>query len=315
MQTTLVRNARRVVALLALSLLAGGLAGPGPRGAEPEAPMTDEDVVRLHVSGVGPESIIERIRAAEVAFDLSDEMLGELRAAGLPEELIRAMVERQRALDAERAEPGEAEQTGSPPVPRLGVRLNPDWEPRAGQQRPLLRLLDVIDPQTYEALRLRGEAPRFTDAALVLACVTADHVPDHWRSKTPLGRDFVSTPRHRLLAFLPGATRVDVSRLREFASRLALSPGEREGLPELGLLELELPAVIEVELEPGVIHDLILGVALQAEERYYLIRADTWEGFVLPDEGASIAAEITGERYGDPAKLEVRFQRTPPPSE
>ena len=140
MQTACARTARRLATLLALSLLAGGLAGPGQRAAEPATPMTDEDVVRLYVSGVDPESIIERIRAAEVAFDISDEMLEELRAAGLPGELIQAMVERQRALDDERAPPEEAEQTDSPPAPRLSVRLNPDWEPRDEQERPLLRL-------------------------------------------------------------------------------------------------------------------------------------------------------------------------------
>jgi hypothetical protein len=313
MQTAFARRALHLVTFLGLSLLAGGLVGPGQRAAEPATPMTDEDVVRLYVSGVGPESIIERIRAAEVTFDISEEMLEELRAAGLPEELIQAMVERQRALDAERAPPEETEETDSPPAPRLSVRLNPDWEPRDEQERPFLCILDTIDQQTYKALRLREEAPRFTDAALVLACLTADHVPDHWRGKTPLGRDFVSAPRHKLLAFLPGATRRAVGEVRGLAMNLASLPGEREGRPEPGLLELELPAAIDVEIEPGLVHDLILGLALQTEERYYLIRADTWEGFVLPEEGASIEAEIKGKACGDLATVEVRFKRPPPP--
>lgn len=303
---------RGAAVLLALSLLAAALAGPGPAAAGPDLPLTDEDVVRLHVSGMADERIIERIRASEVEFDLSDEMLAELRSAGLPETLLQAMIERQREFDAEHAPPAEPDAVPPPAVPRLVIRLNPDWVPNDDQPRPILRVLDVIDRSTYELLRLRSDQPRFTDVALVLACRTPDHVPDQWRAKTPLGRDFINTPRHKLLAFLPGATRKEVGQLREFASRLALLPGEREGRPEPGLLELEIPAVIDVEIEPGLVHDLTLGVALQTEERYYLIAADLLDGFILPEDGATIEAEIDNGRGQDPTSVEVRFKRTAP---
>jgi len=293
--------------VLALLLLAAP--GGGPAAQDPEPPLTDEDVVRLHVAGTPEERILERIRGSRVEFDLSDEMLRELRAAGLPEALIRAMVERQRELDAERAVPAGPEPAPPAAGPVLVVRLNPDWKPKDERPRPLLSVLDAIDPRLYEQLRLRGSEPRFTDVAIVLACRTADHVPDQWRSKTPLGRDFINTPRHRLLAFLPGAVRQEAGRLREFASRMAAVPGEREALPELGLLELEIPPAIEVELEPGVVHDLTLGIALQAEDRYYLIASDSWDGFLMPESGASIDAEIEDGRGRDPLDLKVRFRR------
>lgn len=300
-----------VLALLPLIFSAAGAAAE-----EPERRMTDEDVVRLHVSGLPEERIVERIRASRTDFDLSDEMLQELRAAGLPETLVRAMVERQRELDAEKAastaEPAPAEPA---PGPRLLVRLNPEWKPTENRPRPVLRVRDVIEPPVREMLRLRGNDARFTDAALVLACRTADHVPDQWRSKTPLGRDFIATPRHRLLAFLPGAARREAGRLREIASRIAVVPGERDGLPEPGLLELEIPPALEVELEPGVVHDLTLGVALQAEDRYYLIAADSWDGLVLPETGLTIDAEIESGGGGDPTSVQVRFERAPGPAD
>jgi len=275
--------------------------------------MTDEDVVRLLVAGTPEERILERIRSSPVDFDLSDEMLRELRAAGLSETVIEAMLERQRELDAPKAAP--ADETGEVepvPVPRLVLRLDPNWKPTEKRPRPVLRVRDAIDPPLREALRLRGDDSRFTDAAIFLACRTADHVPDQWRSKSPLGRDFINTPRHRLLAFLPGAVRREGGRLREIASRMAVVPGERESLPEEGLLELEIPATIEVELRPGVLHDLTLGVALQAEDRYYLVAADSWDGLRMPETGLSIDAEIESGRGDDPASIRVRFLRTDP---
>lgn len=299
----------RGAAILALLLIVAP-AARGPVAQEAEAPMTDEDVVRMHVSGTSEESILERVRGADVAFDLSEEMLDELRAAGLSETLIRAMRERQQAVDAERAAPAEPERAQPLPGPRLIVRLNPDWKPTEERPRPVLSLWDTIEPPLREALRLRESQPRFTDAALVLACRTQDHVPDHWRSETPLGRDFINTPRHKLLVFLPGAVRKEAGRLRGFAERLATVPGEREGVPPPGLLELELPAEIEVELEPGVVHDLTLGVALQTEGRYYLVAADSWDGFILPATGASIDAEIDGGRNHDAASVTIRFRRS-----
>jgi hypothetical protein len=62
-------------------------------------------------------------------------------------------------------------------------------------------------------------------------------------------------------------------------------------------------------LEPGVVHDLTLGVALQTEERYYLVVADSWDGLTLSEDGIFIEAEIQSKESGDPSALSVRFER------
>jgi hypothetical protein len=278
-------------------------------GGEPEPPLTDEDVVVAFISGTPLPEIVAKIRTSNVAFDLSDEMLGELRAAGLPPELIQAMVERQRELAAAQAPEPEASDAGteSGTGPGLRIVLNPDFEPKKDRPRPVVRLYDQIDPQTYEYLRLRGDVSQFTDMALAVLCTTQDHVPDHWRSKSALGRDFVGTPRHKLLAFLPGAEREEAGRLAELATKLTTSPGHREAVATPGVLSLELPATIEFELEPDVVHDLTLGLAVQAADRYYLVAADGWEELVVPATGMTIHAEIRGGKEGGIGSFEVRF--------
>jgi len=73
------------------------------------------------------------------------------------------------------------------------------------------------------------------------------------------------------------------------------------------VLELELPGEIAVDLEPGIAHDLTLGVALRTEERYYLIAFDELDGFVLQEGGRIMDAEIRAGKNLLRSSLEVRF--------
>ena len=285
--------------LLACCLVAGVSAA-----ADDGGPLRDEDVVRLLVSGTPVDRLIERIRTSEVDFDLSEEMLDELRRAGVPPELIQAMIERQQELHP--SEAPEVPAAGTPASPMLRVRLNSDWEPKKHQPRPLLRVLDAVAPATIEALRLRPHERLFTDLAIVLLCRTATHVPDHWRNQTPLGRDFTFAPRHRLLAFLSGAQKTNAGKLRQALSKLAVLPGERDSTPELGVLELEVPEHVEVEIETGVAHDLTLGIAVQVGARYLLLAQDAWDGLIVADEDLIIEARLKSSKL-DPSSLGTRF--------
>jgi len=260
------------------------------------APMSDEDVVRLYVSGTAVDEIIEKINSSEVAFDLSEDMLDELRLAGLPSELIEAMIARQEEIDGGQAPPIEEQ---APAGALLRININPDGG--AGKGKPL-RVLDLIEDQTHEQLKLRTDSPTFTDMAIFLACRTQDHVPDQWRGKSPLGRDFIGVQRHRMLHFHSGAALADLSRWKKL-----LMLHQRPGEPDPRLLELELPTEIAVELEPGVAHDLTLGIAMRTEERFYLIAFDELDGLVLEEE-RSVNAEIRGGRDFMRSSLKVRFR-------
>jgi hypothetical protein len=257
-------------------------------------------VVRLFVSGTGVDQIIERIEESETAFDLSDDMLYELRAAGLPAELIEAMIARQAELDEANA-PDEPPGIVDEPTAgsALRIRINPSAD---GAERKPLRLLDLIDDETHDQLRLRTTDPSFTDMAIFVACRTQDHVPNQWRGKSPLGRDYISTKRHRMLYFHPGAGMVELSSWKKLIKLYRRPDGSAPMV-----LELELPAEIAVDLEPGIAHDLTLGVALRTEERYYLIAFDELDGLVLQEGHRVMDAEVRSGRDLLRSSLKVRF--------
>jgi hypothetical protein len=261
----------RSVALALVALAAAG------EPAEP--PLREEAVVRRFVAGASSRELIAWIRSRPVDFDLSPEMLDELRLAGLPEDVVRAMVERQAEL---RPPPAAAEPAVEARV-LLRVRLHdgPD-DPSA-----VLRVPAAIDAGTAERLQLAAGVERFTDVALVLACRTAEHVPDQWRSASPLGRDFVSMPRHELLAFVAAGP-----------------PGAEP--PAGPALRFELPATLEAWITPGTAHDLLLGVALEAGGRFLLVAADTLEGVIVEQQ-----AERRAELRTRARTIHVRWLESP----
>jgi hypothetical protein len=263
-------------ALIATLLAATGLASD---------PMTEEDVVRMYVAGRSADEIVREIERREPGYELSPEMLDELRNVELPEVVIEAMTRRQ--AEAEQAE-AVTEQSPVPdpaPRPSLRIHLNPA---RAGSP-VTVGVRARIDPQVAAEWEL-GNAPEdreFADVALFLLCHTADHVPDQWRLKSPLGRDFRSVMRHKLLEFVSGAGGED-----------AADGGRR--------VKLEVPAELEVALEPGVAHDLALGLALRVSGRYYVVATDTWPGIVINADGLDVSARVTGRSL---RTFKVRFLR------
>ena len=67
--------------------------------------VTVEMLVRLHVAGTPTEELIRLIRSQPTQFEnLPEEMLTELRRAGLPEALIAAIQEQTALLARERAD-------------------------------------------------------------------------------------------------------------------------------------------------------------------------------------------------------------------
>ncbi len=263
-------------------LIGGVLVALAADPAQP--PLTDEEVVRLYAAGRPAQEILGEIERREPGFDLSPEMLEELRQVELPRIVIEAMLRRQREHDSETPRATE-EPAGDPPT--LRIRLNPDRE------QPSVRVAvgRRVDPQLAAEWEL-GNAPEdreFSDIALFLACTSPEHVPDHWRSKSPLGADFrTALPRHRMLAFLSGIPTAD-----EVDAR-----GSR--------VTLEVPSTLEVLLEPGVAHDLALGLALQVGGSYRVVAHDAWPAFVPAEAAEEPSAVVRGR---DPRSLQVRFVR------
>ena len=220
---------RAIPLLLALAALALGVAADAP------APMTNEDVVKLVSAGTSVDDILDAVRTKPAAFDVSEDRLAELRLAGVREAVISAMVAR-----AEAAEPKPAAERPPRNTVHVSVALSgskalkaPEWANEDVKAR--LHLPKELD------------ARRIHDLAIFLACMTAVHAPDQWRSKTPLGRDTYGTPRHQMLRFVAGDT--------------------AEGHPP----RLALPATIDADVEDVEPHDLTLGVAARIGDRWYAV--------------------------------------------
>ena len=156
----------------------------------------------------------------------------------------------------------------------------------------------------------------FTDIAIYLACVTPYHVPDHWRSKTPMGRDFHSMPRHKMLAFVPGAEWEKAGFFKKLGMSLpgvdssgsggTASSSLTSGKPKSGTLEYPIPAVVEVGLKPGEPHDLLLGIAVKVKERFYRLTDAVLEEVAVMDDDVEVVAIIEGTK--NLATLEVYFK-------
>ena len=195
-----------MAALLALSAAAASApAPPGPR------PLTNEDIVRLVMTGVSEASIRARIDERPVEFDLAPDMVQELRVAGVSPGLLEAMRRRQAAMPKPAALPAGPEPAPAPAGPSgtLEVIFNPPPAgsgPEAAGSRPR----HPSEGSIFALRRLPRGVPReggmevgeTTDLAMAILCTTGEHVPDHWDTKSPLA----NAPRHERLLFQPGAS-------------------------------------------------------------------------------------------------------------
>lgn len=271
-----------------------------------DEPMTLEDVVRLFVQGSSTEDLIRRIETSQVDFDLEEEMLDELRLAGLAEEVIEAMVQRQQQLHPPETPEAELAQEEVVPQSGLTVRLTLQGGTkfRKGDLDRGMRVADHVPPDTLKQLGVRDPEARITNVAFYVACHSSTHVPDHWRGQTPLGRDFNSVTRHKMLAFHSEAITDDAGLEKP-------SPAAEDGAtPKTGewtVLNLEIPEQIAVELDPAEEHDLSAGVAVQIDGRYYRVVSDETEGFVPAEHEGGIDVTIELPDNLDPALISVRL--------
>jgi len=295
--------AGRVTLGIAAILLAGfGWVAHG--NTELPAALSEEDVVRMFVQGLPADELIRKIETSPGEYELSDEMVEELRIAGLPQAVIEAMIRRQAEMHPVVTEAGPQTERGAP---RLIVRLNPVWKPKDDEPLPTLLALDTIDPELAQRLGTSRSDLPITDLGIALFCRTADHVPDHWRSKSPLGRDFINAARHRMLAYVSGADSKPAGKFRNKMIKLLMAPGARDSVAELNVLSLEIPERLTVELEPGVAHDLTLGIVVRIGDRNYLTMADHRDSVVLGESGdTTIRATLRGSNK-NPLEAHVKF--------
>jgi hypothetical protein len=164
--------------------------------SKPKGPLTNEDVVRMVMTGTAEKDILAAIESRPADFDLTTDMVDELRRAGVDDTIIVAMRRRQAAMPQPEPSPT--------PVPEAG---------RSGTLRvEFADGSDTASPAERSAIALKSlpkgmsrhggvEVGLMTDMALVVLCISADHVPDHWDTRSPIQ----GAPRHELLLFRPGS--------------------------------------------------------------------------------------------------------------
>ena len=255
-------TARRCLAGRAIALVVAVLLAAAPElsgAADPagdSSPMRNEHVVQMLVGGQSVAAVLAAIEKRPPDFDVSPEMIEELRLAGVPAEVIEAMRRRQAAVAP--PEPAPAEPAATPSLVRLRVSLEPGkLELGTALTDPQRRALEIVD-----------RTAQVEDLAVFLGCTTATHVPDHWRSQSPLGRDFGGIPRHQMLAFQPGATRDGAS------------------------VVLTLPAALEAQVEPGT-HDLWIGVAARIGGTYRTLSTASRVGVEVGETGRDLLARLS----------------------
>jgi len=277
---------------IVLAILATSTAVLGGDPAVDPTVLRVEDIVRWHVAGVPEADLVRRIESAAVDFELDDEMVTELRLAGVPEAVLRAMAARQADLHPPAAPPSDASAATPLPSAALVIALRGQESDAA----PRLRLPTRVPPELAAQLALEDPEARVTDLAIYVACVRAPHVPSHWRAASPLGRDFASMPRHEMLAFVP---------LGPESSADGEAPAEADPGRKI---DVEAPQRIEVTLDPEDEHDLSIGLAVRIGDRYYRITSDTWDGLVPRDQPDGL--QVVVESGGSAAGLRLRFTRS-----
>ena len=231
---------RRVVVALVLAAVSAAFvfaaSGTEPTTV-PATPLTNEDIVRMLAAGRSEAEVVAAIDARAEAFDVTDDMVDELTRAGVSAPILAAMKRKHGEVAPAAASP---EVAGRRRV-HLVVSLN--------AHAPGSRTLKTPS-FAGEDLKVRLMLPKdndqraVKDLAVFLACVSAEHVPDLWRSKTPLGRDMVSVARHEMLAFIPGDT----------------PPGQPP--------RLVVPPRIEADVDGDEEHDLVLGIAARIGDHW-----------------------------------------------
>ncbi len=238
--------------------------------------LTNEDVVRMVAAGKSEHDIVAAIGAGPESFDLEDDMVVELKRAGVSDAILAAM----RRRHAGNTAMAPAEDQPARGHARLIVTLN------AGLASPTLKLPAFADEDLKARLTLPkdNEQRVVKDVAIFLACISPEHVPDLWRSKTPLGRDMVSVARHQMLAFVPGDT----------------PPGQKP--------HMTVPKQLEADVVDVETHDIVLGVAALIGDHWMQLSAAHVPNLSIVADSKPLAGRI--EHFG--STFAVKIELTAP---
>ncbi len=274
---------RRTLPILLLALPALLVAGVFNLSAE-SPPLQEQDVVQWVMQGVDTDTILDRIATAEtVGFQLDNEMLDELRAAGLSDSILEAM---QKAQQGARSSSAGSSGNGIEIEPSLTVL---ELRARGGSEAPPTLFHAAVFTREDLVLAVDPQAPprpAIEDLIFFVACRRDTHVPDQWRLQSILGDDYLMTPRHRLLWAQSSADLLPGSALPFKKKLLAALMGASPTVVPTGLearlssasiegrwfFKLVLPEQIDLQTvasDEG--HDFFAGIAVRYKGRVLAI--------------------------------------------
>ena len=171
-------------------------AATGDRARGGTEPLTNEDVVRMVMTGTSDRAVIAAIGERKVDFNLDPDIVTELRVAGVSSAVIEAMRRRQTAMPRVPPAPTPT------PAPEVAATLRVLLE--SGSEEEGNRSVIAVSGIPSTMKRPPGmEVGLVTDLALAVLCTSTHHVPDHWALRTPIE----DAPRHALLLFEEGSVR------------------------------------------------------------------------------------------------------------
>ena len=260
--------------ILAALLLAAAVAAA-------DTPMTDDEVVRRLAAGESVEALLADVQRRPPAFDVSEDMLAELRSAGVPEALLQAMIARAHAAarkEEEAPAPAPAAPatpaTPAPPPPMTELRLTPVDLTVAVSRR--------LDPQLIAELELPAGALEADALAVAVFCTAHDH-DDPGVLRWPEGRQPKGLADGRLLAFFPAT----------------------EGGNTGSKLRVTLPNPMVVPLLAGVSHDILVVAVMRAGGVWVVLTRDALPG-ARAAAGSFASAEMRVKKVNGFPHLDVR---------
>ena len=261
--------------ILASLLLAAALAAG-------DAPMTDDEVVRRLSAGESVDAILADVQRRPPAFDVSEDMLAELRAAGVPEVILQAMIARAAAAAPKEAPVAEPPGAAPAPSPAAPTPPRPMAELRLTPRELTVAVSRRIDPQLLAELELPAGALEADALALAVFCTSHDH-DDPGVLRWPEGRVPKELAKERLLAFFPAT----------------------EGSQQGAKLRVALPNPMVVPLLAGVSHDVVVAAVMRAGGVWVVLTEDELHG-ARAEAGAFTAADIRVKRIDGLPRLTVR---------
>ncbi len=168
-----------ITALLSAALPALAAQEPKPQPQPAETRLTNKDVLDMVKANLAPAVVIAKIKTSATSFDTSPAALQELKAAGVPDEVILAMVQAASAPAPAPPPTGTAASEGVPVEVKVpdGAEVEIELKNNASGQE--LKVGDIVDFTVVRPVQVNGVTV-IDKGASARARITTAKKAGHW---------------------------------------------------------------------------------------------------------------------------------------